>query len=95
LWTSATGATPADVDRWWQAFLRRFDLEHTFRLLKQTLGWTTATCQIERASVAIRVRACHAILGAIDAPRTRLAVFAASIALHSLLLVQSQYRPPH
>jgi hypothetical protein len=40
LWTSATGATAADVDRWWQAFLRRFDLEHTFRLLKQTLGWT-------------------------------------------------------
>ena len=28
------------MDRWWQAFLRRFDLEHTFRLLKQTLGWT-------------------------------------------------------
>jgi hypothetical protein len=32
LWTSATGATAADVDRWWQAFLRRFDLEHTFLL---------------------------------------------------------------
>ena len=28
------------MDRWWQAFLRRFDLEHTFQLLKQTLGWT-------------------------------------------------------
>jgi hypothetical protein len=40
LWCSAIGATPADVDRWWQAFLRRFDLEHTFRLCKQTLGWT-------------------------------------------------------
>ncbi len=40
LWTSITGATATDVDRWWQAFLRRFDLEHTFRLLKQTLGWT-------------------------------------------------------
>jgi hypothetical protein len=40
LWCSATGATSADVDRWWQAFLRRFDLEHTFRLMKQTLGWT-------------------------------------------------------
>ena len=40
LWTSITGATAADVDRWWQAFLRRFDLEHTFRLFKQTLGWT-------------------------------------------------------
>lgn len=40
LWWSGTGATPADVDRCWQAFLRRFDVEHTFRLLKQTLGWT-------------------------------------------------------
>ena len=40
LWTSAAGATAADVDRWWQALPRRFDLEHTFRLLKQTLGWT-------------------------------------------------------
>jgi hypothetical protein len=28
------------VDRWWQAFLRCFDLEHTFWLFKQTLGWT-------------------------------------------------------
>jgi hypothetical protein len=40
LWSSRTGATPADVDRCWQSFLRRFDLEHTFRLLKQVLGWT-------------------------------------------------------
>jgi DDE superfamily endonuclease len=40
LWSSATSATPSDVDRWWQAFLRRFDLEHTFRLFKQVLGWT-------------------------------------------------------
>jgi hypothetical protein len=39
-WTSKTGATDADVDRAWQAFLRRFDLKHTFRLFKQTLGWT-------------------------------------------------------
>ncbi|GAA1069286.1 hypothetical protein GCM10009647_091470 [Streptomyces sanglieri] len=27
LWCSKTGATPDDVDRFWQAFLRRFDLE--------------------------------------------------------------------
>jgi hypothetical protein len=39
LWFSGTGVGAADVDRLWQAFLRRFDLEHTFRLLKQTLGW--------------------------------------------------------
>ncbi|MEY9950560.1 NF041680 family putative transposase [Kitasatospora sp. GAS1066B] len=40
LWWSGTDATPADVDRLWQVFLRRFDIEHTFRLFKQTLGWT-------------------------------------------------------
>jgi hypothetical protein len=40
LWWSQTGAAPADADRCWQAFLRRFDLEHTFRLFKQVLGWT-------------------------------------------------------
>ncbi|MFJ7423878.1 hypothetical protein ACIQXD_35630 [Streptomyces uncialis] len=32
--------SPADVDLRWQAFLRRFDPEHTFRMIKQTLGWT-------------------------------------------------------
>jgi hypothetical protein len=40
LWCSGTNPTPSDVDRCWQLFLRRFDLEHTFRLFKQTLGWT-------------------------------------------------------
>ena len=40
LWWSRTGATAADVDRCWQSFLRRFDLEHTFRLYGQVLGWT-------------------------------------------------------
>jgi hypothetical protein len=39
LWASKTTATAADVDRWWRAYLRRFDIEHTFRLFKQTLGW--------------------------------------------------------
>jgi hypothetical protein len=41
LWCSATGPQAAGVDRCWQAFLRRFDLEHTFRFWKQVLGWTT------------------------------------------------------
>jgi DDE superfamily endonuclease len=40
LWSSRAGADPAAVDRAWQAFLRRFDIEHTFRFLKQVLGWT-------------------------------------------------------
>lgn len=25
----------------WRAYVRRVDLEHTFRSFKQTLGWTT------------------------------------------------------
>jgi len=40
LWTCATDLDPAAVDRLWQAYLRRFDIEHMFRLFKQTLGWT-------------------------------------------------------
>ncbi len=40
LWWSGTDATETTVDLLWQAFLRRFDIEHTFRLFKQTLGWT-------------------------------------------------------
>jgi len=40
LWWSGTDAGETEVDTLWQAFLRRFDIEHTFRLFKQTLGWT-------------------------------------------------------
>jgi hypothetical protein len=40
LWTSAIGLDASEVDRLWQAYLRRFDLEHSFRMIKQTLGWT-------------------------------------------------------
>lgn len=29
LWRSGTAATEADTDRPWQAYLRRFDIEHT------------------------------------------------------------------
>ena len=28
------------MNRAWQAFLRRFDIEHMFRFFKQVLGWT-------------------------------------------------------
>jgi hypothetical protein len=41
LWASITGAGQAQITTLWQAFARRFDLEHTFllRFFKQTLGW--------------------------------------------------------
>lgn len=64
LWCSVTGAAPAEVDRLWQAFLRRFDLEHTFRLFKQVLGWTAP--KLRDPAAADRwtwiVIACHAQL---------------------------------
>jgi hypothetical protein len=39
-WAGGPGEEP-DLDLLWRAYVRRFDLEHTFRFLKQTLGWTT------------------------------------------------------
>jgi DDE superfamily endonuclease len=40
LWWAGGFGEP-DLDLLWRAYVRRFDLEHTFRFLKQTLGWTT------------------------------------------------------
>jgi hypothetical protein len=42
-WHAPPGAPEAqipDLDRVWRAYIRRYDLEHTFRFLKQTLNWT-------------------------------------------------------
>jgi hypothetical protein len=64
LWYSRAGAALGEVDRAWQAFLRRFDLEHTFRLFKQVPGWTAP--KIRDPAAADRwtwlVIACHAQL---------------------------------
>lgn len=40
LWHHAPTGTLFDLDLLWKTYLRRFDLEHTFRLLKSVLGWT-------------------------------------------------------
>lgn len=39
LWWHGPEGTAPDLDLLWRAYVRRFDLEHTFRFLKQTLGW--------------------------------------------------------
>lgn len=41
LWLWWHGPDAPDLSVIWRAYVRRFDLEHTFRFLKQTLGWTT------------------------------------------------------
>jgi hypothetical protein len=42
LWLWWHGEGEPDLELIWRAYVRRFDLEHTFRFLKQTLGWTTS-----------------------------------------------------
>jgi hypothetical protein len=39
-WAGPVGCEP-DLDQTWRAYTRRFDLEHTVRFAKQSLGWTT------------------------------------------------------
>ena len=39
-WHGPEGKVP-DLDLIWRSYARRFDLEHTFRFLKQSMGWTT------------------------------------------------------
>lgn len=41
LWYTGPDADTVDLDLLWRSYVRRFDLEHTFRFLKQTLNWTT------------------------------------------------------
>ncbi len=40
LWLWWAGPGQLDLDLVWRAYIRRFDLEHTVRFCKQTLGWT-------------------------------------------------------
>jgi hypothetical protein len=41
LWWAGPAGCELDLDLAWRAYIRRFDLEHTVRFAKQTLGWTT------------------------------------------------------
>jgi hypothetical protein len=41
LWLWWHGEGEPDLGLLWRAYVRRFDLEHTLRFLKQTLGWST------------------------------------------------------
>jgi len=41
LWWAGPAGTEPDLGLLWRAYVRRFDLEHTFRFFKQTFGWTS------------------------------------------------------
>lgn len=50
LWVAAGADAHRDLDICWRAYLRRFDIEHTYRFVKNTLGWTTPRiCTPEQA----------------------------------------------
>jgi hypothetical protein len=40
-WHGSSEGEAPNLGLLWRAYVRRFDLEHTFRFLKQALGWTT------------------------------------------------------
>jgi hypothetical protein len=56
---------PGEVDRLWQAFLRRSGLEHTFRLFKQVLGWITP--KVRSPEAADRFRSNHRLAASTSA----------------------------
>jgi len=41
LWWHGPEGTAPDLDLLWRSYVRRYDLEHTFRFLKQSMGWIT------------------------------------------------------
>jgi len=44
------GPLPLDLSTLWRWYLRRFTVEHAFRFLKQTLGWTTVRPRHQEAA---------------------------------------------
>lgn len=68
LWLWWTGPeTSFNLDRIWRAYLRRFDIEHMFRFLKQYLGWTLPRLrtpdQAQRWSWLVAAVYNHLVLG--------------------------------
>ena len=63
-WTGPDGSF--DLDRVWRAYLRRYDIEHLFRFLKQYLAWTRPRVrspeQAERWSQLVAVAYVHLVL---------------------------------
>ena len=50
LWLFWSGPGTPELALCWRAYLRRFDIEHTFRFAKNTLGWTSpSVCTPEQA----------------------------------------------
>jgi DDE superfamily endonuclease len=45
LWLWWSGQGEPDLELCFRAYLRRFDIEHTYRFVKNTLGWTTPSLQ--------------------------------------------------
>jgi hypothetical protein len=81
LWWAGPKGLQLDLDLAWRAYIRRFDLEHTVRFCKQTLGWTTPRPRHpEQADLAGAGRLCPAAPGPPGRRRSAAAVGAAATA---------------
>ena len=61
LWSAGPASTVPDLHLCWRAYAHRFDIEHTIRLEKSTLGWVTPALRLpEQADrwTAIILAAC-------------------------------------
>lgn len=50
LWLWWKGPGTPDLDLCWRAYIHRFDIEHTLRFVKHTLGWTTPRVRLPEAA---------------------------------------------
>lgn len=71
LWTSMRGLDTTLWDSLWSAWLRWFDIDHTFRFLKQTLDWTAPPSPRPRRGRHLDMADHHRVHAAAIGPRPR------------------------
>src|SRR3954454_13176289 len=71
LWLWWAGPGRPDLDRCWRSYIRRFDLEHTFRFCKQALGWTTPRVRTPEQARPLDLAGAHRLHPAPPGPSHR------------------------
>ena len=69
MWLWHSGPHAPDLDVCWRAYLRRFDMEHTFKLMKSQLGWTAARVRHPEQAGALDLAADRRLRPAPPRPR--------------------------
>jgi len=72
LWLWWAGPGTPDLDVCWRAYIHRFDIEHTLRFVKHTLGWTTPRVRLPEQADRWTWLVVAALHAAPPRPRSRL-----------------------